>query len=105
MSSKSAVIVFPGMVSKERETMARWRLRGGRRGWAAAWVALCLVAGAAESPVAVTDAEMQAVYDEVKTPCKYGVVLAPDKSTRFTMLTLPKSSLFRLFSTSIVVRS
>ncbi len=60
--------------------MARWRLRGGRRGWAAAWVALCLVAGAAESPVAVTDAEMQAVYDEVKTPCKYGVVLAPDKS-------------------------
>ena len=60
--------------------MARWRLRDGRRGWTAAWVALCLVAGAAESPVAVTDAEMQAVYDEVKTPCKYGVVLAPDKS-------------------------
>ena len=27
----------------------------------------------------VSEAEMKALYEEVKTPCKYGVILAPDK--------------------------
>lgn len=33
----------------------------------------------AQKTIAITSSVMQAVYDEVKTPYKYGVVIAPDK--------------------------
>src|SRR5512145_2183684 len=42
---------------------------------APATLALLLAAGACAAPPAVSANEMQAIYEEVKTPYKYGVVI------------------------------
>lgn len=46
------------------------------------FAAFALCSCSSRRPEAVSQAVMQAIYEEVKTPCKYGLVLAPDSASK-----------------------